>query len=109
MKNALRMIALPALSAVLLATTYSTSEARIRCNGAYQIINGSPHATPYCGDEYLARVARTYGIRVSGRRIRKDYSKKSEICQLIGHDNRVSDICTGFRIEEDGDDDTDRS
>ncbi len=93
-----------AVSMALLPATFSTSEARIYCNGEYQIINGQPHATPFCADEYLARVARTYGIRVSGRRIRRDLSKKEEICQFIGHDTRISEICSNHRIENDDDD-----
>ena len=89
------------LLSVALFIGATSADARIRCNGPWQIVDGSEIASPYCGDRYLARVAREYGMRVSARAIRRDISVKDEVCQLIGHDNRVSDICTGFRIEHD--------
>ncbi|MFM1814972.1 MAG: hypothetical protein RLZ98_1667 [Pseudomonadota bacterium] len=79
------------------------AEARIRCDGPWQIVNGRHIASPYCGDEYLARVARQYGMRVSGRALRRSFALKQETCQLVGRDNRVYDICTGFRNESDSD------
>ena len=97
----LAIIALAALS--LTIALAAPSAARIKCKGPWQIINGSPHASPYCGDNYLARVARGYGMRVTGRQLRRSIAIKDEVCQLVGHDNRVSDICTGFRIENDSD------
>ena len=92
------------VSFTLIPILTTPAEAKIRCSGAYQIVQGQHIATPYCGDQYLAQVARTYGMRVSGRALRRSQSLKEETCQLIGHDNRVSDICTGFRNESDGND-----
>jgi hypothetical protein len=71
------------------------AEARIRCDGNYQIINGQPHATPYCQDENLAQVARTYGMRVSGSAMRNSPSEKQRVCQFIGSDIRVREACHG--------------
>jgi hypothetical protein len=79
--------------AVLLAA--APAEARIRCDGNYQIINGQPHATPYCQDENLAQVARTYGMRVSGSAMRNSPSEKQRVCQFIGSDIRVREACHG--------------
>ncbi len=76
-----------------------SAEAAIRCNGRFQISGGREISTPYCEDEYLARVAREYGARVSGRRLRRDFGKKREICRLVGFDSRVLDICSGLRNE----------
>ncbi|CFX06163.1 exported protein of unknown function [Candidatus Filomicrobium marinum] len=70
--------------------------AKIRCDGAYQIVNGSLIATPYCGDNYLASVAQSYGSHVSARAIRNNPSKKEEVCRLVGHDTRVQDICAPY-------------
>jgi hypothetical protein len=72
------------------------AEARIACDGPYQIVQGSPLATPYCEDNYLAAVARGYGIRVSDVAVRQNPSVKAEVCRAIGHDNRVRQICAGY-------------
>ena len=74
----------------------SEAEARIRCDGEYQIINGEPHATPYCGDENLAQVARTYGVHVSGSTMRNNPGEKLRVCQFIGSDIRVREACQGY-------------
>ncbi len=68
----------------------------ITCQGAYQVTTSGPIATPYCEDNYLAQVARGYGIRVSNRTIRHNFNKKREVCYVVGHDTRVSDICAGL-------------
>ena len=71
------------------------AEARILCDGNYQVINGQPHATPYCQDENLAQVARSYGMRVSGSAMRNSPSEKQRVCQFIGSDIRVREACQG--------------
>ena len=74
---------------------------KIKCNGPWQVVKGVGEiATPYCGDGYLARVARGYGVKVSANTIRWNPERKSEVCRLIGHDNRVSDICAGLTDED---------
>ena len=70
--------------------------ARILCDGNYQVINGQPHATPYCQDENLALVARSYGMRVSGSAIRNSPSEKQRACEFIGNDIRVREACQGY-------------
>ena len=75
------------------------AEARIVCDGAYQIVQGSPLATPFCEDNYLASVARGYGIRVSDASVRQNPSVKAEVCRVVGHDNRVRQICAGYLPE----------
>lgn len=78
------------------------AEARIQCRGAFQLSGGNYIATPYCADLNLTRVARTYGIRVSFDDIRFRQSAKERVCRAIGHDNRVSDACVGYRPEDGG-------
>ncbi len=96
-------IILSAIAAIAIAGTMTSPvTAKIRCNGPYQIVQGNELATPYCGDNYLAQVARGYGSSVSARAIRQNPSKKEEICNWIGHDTRVQDICAGFRNDEGG-------
>lgn len=78
------------------------AEAKIRCNGAYQVIRGVGEvATPYCGDTYLAQVARKFGVRVSAKTIRNNPNKKEEVCRLVGYDIRVQDICAGMMPDGD--------
>ena len=84
-----------AVGAVALVSLPQEPSAKIKCKGAYQVINGNLHATPWCEDNYLAAVARQYGMRVSNRQIRQDPFAKERACRLAGHDNRVRDICAG--------------
>ena len=72
------------------------AEARIRCKGRYQIVQGRLHATPYCENTYLAHIAQQYGMRVSSRAVRDNIHVKQEVCRTVGYDNRVRDICAGL-------------
>ena len=69
------------------------ADARMRCDGNYQIINGQPHATPYCQDENLAQVARSYGMPVSGSAMRNSPGEKQRVCAFLGSDIRVREAC----------------
>ena len=84
-------------AALLIAAAGERAEARIVCDGAYQIVQGSPVATPYCEDNYLAAVARSYGMKVSAAAVRSNPSTKAQVCYTIGHDIRVTDICASYR------------
>lgn len=78
------------------------AEAKIKCKGRYQVVKGHGHlATPYCADGYLAKVARSYGVRISAATIRHNPNRKAEVCTLVGNDIRVSDICSQY-IDIDG-------
>ncbi len=95
----MKVLVAAATAAVLAALAFvptHRAEARIVCDGAYQIVQGSPLATPYCEDNYLAAVARGYGIRVSDVSVRQNPSIKAEVCRVVGHDNRVRNICAGY-------------
>jgi len=87
----LRAIACVAGAAWVFAT--GSAQARIQCDGAFQIIKGQPHATPYCEDAYLGAVARKYGMRVSDAAIRNSPGTKRDVCRAIGSDTRVWNIC----------------
>lgn len=69
--------------------------AAIRCVGPYQVVQGREIATPYCQDAYLARIAREYGMRVSADAVRHSPSVKSEVCRVVGRDNRAQTACAG--------------
>jgi hypothetical protein len=52
----------------LLVAGSSAAQARIVCNEGYQRVNGKDISTPYCNDNYVAEVARSYGYRSATRR-----------------------------------------
>jgi hypothetical protein len=91
LKSTLGLLVLAALAVGGPAT------ARIICDGDFQIVHGQPVSTPYCRDEHLAWVARSYGMRVSGDAMRHDPNAKALVCRFIGHDNRVSEACHDYR------------
>ena len=71
---------------------------KLKCQGRYQVVDGSFISTPPCENAYLARIARSYGFKVSTRQMRKNPNKKAYICSAIGHDTRVSDFCSTYRV-----------
>jgi hypothetical protein len=71
------------------------SAAAIVCEGPYQVVGGNSISTPYCQDSYLAKVARSYGVRVSDAEVRENPGTKIRLCRFIGYDNRLSGICAG--------------
>lgn len=90
-----------ALSAGLAADAAHGGPRGLKCKGPYQQIRGHGEiATPYCEDNYLAEVAREYGMRVSNRAVRENPNLKTEVCILVGHDIRVSQICIGHMPED---------
>ncbi|MEO1205529.1 MAG: hypothetical protein AAFV45_04290 [Pseudomonadota bacterium] len=88
-----RAVYMLAIGAALCGLAGSPAIAKIKCKGPYQVVGGNLIGTPYCGDGYLAGVARTYGFKYSAREIRGSFAKKQEVCRLIGQDTRVSDFC----------------
>jgi hypothetical protein len=81
----------------LMAATGGTTQAAIRCNGAYQVNSLGEFRSPYCEDGYLASVARNFGMRVTGDQIRNSTSVKADVCRTIGFDSRIFDICSTYR------------
>jgi len=74
------------------------SGSAIECEGNFQVQkNGNQIATPYCQDDYLAIVAREYGMRVTGKDIRQGHDERQRACNLAGEDNRVRDACSQYR------------
>jgi hypothetical protein len=69
---------------VLLLTAMLTvpPEARIQCRGNFQMTKYGPIATPYCEEEQIAFVARSYGQSVS--QVRKNPLMKVYLCQTLG-------------------------
>ena len=97
-----RVLALACIALALPVTLVHPAQSRIVCDGNYQIVNGSPISTPYCQEQNLVQVARSYGIRVSLQAVRNSESTRASVCQTIGHDNRVRNFCQPYRNEGGG-------
>ena len=96
-KHGAKLLSAPAMIVALVVCFASSADARIRCEGASQVNGGQNIVTPYCEDNYLAEVARSYGSKVSGEAVRKSPQVKAELCRFVGEDIRVKDTCAGFR------------
>jgi hypothetical protein len=85
---------------VMLACASGAAEARIQCDGSYQIQrSGEAISTPYCREQMLARVARSYGMRFSDDAVRHNESVKAQVCRFVGTDLRVREICQPYQPE----------
>jgi len=82
-----------AVSTVLVA---SPAAARIECRGDFQITKHGPIATPYCEEKQIARVARSYGIKVTDEEVRFNTITKAFLCQRLGGDIRLIGSCIGY-------------
>ena len=83
-------------AALLLATLLTTpAEARIECHGNFQVTKYGLIATPYCEEEQIAFVARSYGSKVTGAQVHNDPLTKVYLCQTIGYDLRLKGSCAG--------------
>jgi hypothetical protein len=76
------------------------AEARIKCQGNFQVTKYGLISTPYCEEEQIAAVARSYGVKVSGAEVRNDALKKVRLCQRFGGDTRLKGSCAGYAPEQ---------
>ncbi len=76
--------------------------ARIRCQGEFQVTQNGLIATPYCGDEEIARVANSYGMRVTAAQVHNNPLTKVYLCQTIGYDWRLQSPCAGYLVRGGG-------
>lgn len=88
--------AILALAAMASAAAVSPAAAGIECRGNFQVTKYGLIATPYCEEENIARVARSYGFNVTGAQVRNDALKKVYLCQVIGGDNRLKGACGAY-------------
>jgi hypothetical protein len=85
----MKMLTLAASAVLMTLTLASTAQAAIKCDGDFQNVAGSEISTPYCRDNNLAAVARSYGVGVSNSEVRNNPGTKSEVRRLIRPDIRV--------------------
>ena len=84
-------------AAVALTTMLTAgAEARIECRGNFQMTKYGPIATPYCEEEQIAFVARSYGSKVTAAQVHNDPLTKVYLCQAIGYDSRLKGSCAGY-------------
>lgn len=88
-----RPMILVSLTAGLVVASAGSGQARIQCRQGYQMVQGHELATPYCQDQYLAEVAREYGMKVSAEAVRQNPNLKQEVCRFVGRDIRVQQNC----------------
>jgi hypothetical protein len=88
-----------AVTALLAMALPEPAAARIQCQGNFQITKYGPIATPYCEEEQIARVAQSYGWKVTASEVHKNPLKKVELCQILGHDVRLKGSCAGYGPE----------
>jgi hypothetical protein len=90
-------IAALAVITVLALAMISPAAARIECRGNFQVSKKyGLIATPYCQEEEIARVARSYGFKVTGAEVRNNPLKKVYLCQTIGDDIRLKGSCGAY-------------
>ncbi len=90
------LIVAATLAAVLLATPAWA----VNCQQGYQRVNGQLIATPYCQDQYLAKVARGYGLKASAAKVRNTPDYEREICRTVFSDFRVQTTCQNAGVPE---------
>ena len=86
-------------AALLVIALASPAAARIECRGNFQMSKYGPIATPYCEEENIARVARSYGANVTGAEVRNNPLKKVYLCQVYGGDTRLKGACGAYAPE----------
>lgn len=80
----------------LIASVMEPAEARIKCQGNFQVTKHGLIATPYCEEAQIARVARSYGEKVTAAEVRNNPNKKVYLCRRFGGDNRLKGSCAGY-------------
>jgi len=98
-RPALRGSATLAVATLLAVAVTSPAAARIGAGGNFQVTKYGMISTPYCEEEQIARVARSYGARVTGAEVRNNPLKKVYLCQVYGYDTRLKGSCAGYSPE----------
>jgi hypothetical protein len=99
LRTSITGIATLAVTALLTIAALSPAAARIECRGNFQVTKYGLISTPYCEEEQIARVARSYGERVTGSEVRNNALKKVYLCQVYGYDTRLKGSCAGYAPE----------
>jgi hypothetical protein len=98
-KQLLGCTATLAAAALSIIAISSPAAARIECRGNFQVTKYGLISTPYCEEEQIARVARSYGSKVTGAEVRNNPLTKVYLCQVYGYDTRLKGSCAGYAPE----------
>lgn len=93
------VVTLPVASGVLAALLMAgaaPADTKIRCKGIFQVNKTGLVSTQICRDRQIARVARSYGWRVSDAEVSDNPLKKVQICQALGGDTRLQGACGAY-------------
>ncbi|MEM9590742.1 MAG: hypothetical protein AAF967_05300 [Pseudomonadota bacterium] len=96
---ACRLVAVFVISAIFgafVVANPTTAAAKIRCQGIFQVNKTGLVSTQICRDRQIARVARSYGWRVTDAEVRNKPLKKVQICQALGGDTRLKGACGAY-------------
>lgn len=88
------------LQILFLNIFYASPLYAIECVKDTQVVNGQLINSPYCADQYLAKVANGYGIKVTAAQLRNNPNLKKNVCRTVFTDIRVSLICEAAGIPE---------
>src|SRR5262245_60496806 len=83
-------------AALMLAAMVTPVSAKIQCNGKFHMNPSGPIATPYCEEENIARVAQTYGWKVTADEVHNNPLTKVYVCQNLGGDVRLKGSCGAY-------------
>lgn len=89
-------------AALLVVAIPEPAVAKIQCKGNFQVTKYGLIATPYCEEEQIAAVARSYGWKVTAAQVHKDPLTKVYICQNLGYDIRLKGSCGAYSPENYG-------
>ncbi|ODA66916.1 hypothetical protein A7A08_02213 [Methyloligella halotolerans] len=87
-----------AIAAGVTLLSLAPAEAKIRCQGIYMQTQNGPIVTPYCSEQEIARVARSYGEKVTDAQVHNDALTKVRLCQRFGNDNRLKGACGAYNL-----------
>lgn len=92
----IRQSMLGLLGVAFFALAATPAVAKVKCQGIFQVNKNGTYATPLCQDREIARVARSYGWKVTDAQVRNDPLKKVKICLALGGDNRLKGACGAY-------------
>jgi hypothetical protein len=99
---ALCLVLIPFVLWIERGVSLQPAAARILCQGQFQVTKYGLIATPYCGDEEIARVAHSYGWHREAATVHTNPLSKVYICQTLGYDWRLQSPCGGYLIHGGG-------
>ena len=96
MRDVRRGIVILAALALSAPVWSEPAAAKIQCKGNFQVTTQGLIATPYCEEERIARIARSYGWNGTASQVHNNPNTKVYLCQRFGGDNRLKGSCGAY-------------